>query len=495
MIRSRRPFTFAAMLAVAAPLALGACTTNRATGEQSFTAFMSEEDELRVGAEEHPKMLKEFGGAYSDAQLEALVASLGRKLAAVSELPNLQFHFTVLNDKTVNAFALPGGYVYVSRGLIALCEDEAELAGVVAHEIGHVTARHTAERYSHAVAANLGLTALGVVGSVLGVPSGVGNLASFGAQAALQSYSRSQEMQADFLGVRYMTRAGYDPHALTSFFAKLDAHTRIEAEKEGRPADNFSVMSTHPRTADRIQQAARLAETSMPKDAIRGRGPFLDKVDGVIFGEDPKQGFVRDSDFIHPDLGFRFTFPPGMRVDNTPSKVVATDGQGTTIVFDAENPKVASGMGDLRDYLRRTWGAKLALSGVEQLDINGLEAATGQARAGTNQGPRDIRLVAIRLSRDHLYRFMFVTTPQATGRMSDALRRTTYSFRGLTKEEANSILPPRIRVTSVRAGDTPATFFANMPLGRFNEAWFNALNLNVVADGLAPGERVKIVTK
>ena len=483
------------MVLMGVALATSACSTNRATGEQSFTAFMSEADEQKVGAEEHPKMLEAFGGTYDDRALAAYVRSIGQKLVAQSELPNDTFQFFVLNDDTVNAFALPGGYVYISRGLIALCEDEAELAGVIGHEIGHVTARHSAQRYSSAMAANIGMAAVSILGSVLGAPSGLGDLASFGAQAALQSYSRSQELEADSLGARYMTRAGYDPRALTNFFAKLDAETKIEAAKAGKSGENYSIMSTHPRTSERITQAARLAVENMPANPKRERELFLTQVDGLLFGKDPKEGYMKGDTFIHPEFGFRFSFPSGFQVSNGKTKLEATDGKGTVIIFDMENPNVATGMPDLTRYIDRHWAPAVGIkiTDVQSLDINGQDAATGTARADTNRGLRDIRLLAIRSARDKIYRFVFLTDPKVTSAMSEPLRRTTYSFRPLAPGETDKDKPPHIRVRTATAKDTPETLASGMPLGKYNEDWFRALNLNVLSDGLAAGERVKVV--
>lgn len=492
-IYGRLGWLFPALLSVS--MAVSGCTTNRATGEQSFTAFMSEEDEQRVGAEEHPKMLEAFGGTYDDRALQAYVSAIGKRLVAQSETPNAEFQFFVLNDDTVNAFALPGGYVYISRGLIALCEDEAELAGVIGHEIGHVTARHSAQRYSSAMATNLGLAAVSILGSVFGAPSGVGDVISYGAQAALQSYSRTQELEADSLGARYMSRVGYAPAALTDFFAKLDIQNGIEADAAGRSKDSYNIMSTHPRTADRIEQARRLAQTQTPKNAIRERSLFLTQVDGLLFGKDPKEGFLQGDTFIHPDLGFRFEFPPGFDVKNGKTNVVGNDNKGATIIFDMENPKVATGMPNLSDYIGRHWGPKSGIKpdNLERLTINGLDAATGTARVDTNKGVRDIRLLAIRGGRESLFRFAFLTDPAVTSQMSVPLRKTTYSFRLLKPGEGEDIKPPHIRLRTVKAGDTPKSFAAKMPLGKYNDEWFRALNLNVVSDGLAVGERVKVV--
>lgn len=492
-------FTRIPQLAICAIMAATAlvsgCSTNPATGEQSFTAFMDAEDEIRIGAEEHPKMLEAFGGAYDDAALTAYVNAIGQRMVAKSELPDLKFQFIVLNDDTVNAFALPGGYIYLSRGLIALAEDEAELAGVIGHEIGHVTARHSAQRYSSAMATNIGLTAVSILGSVLGAPSGLGNLASFGAQAALQSYSRSQELEADKLGVRYMTQLGYDPSALGDFFAKLHAHTEIQAKKAGKSADNFSIMQTHPRTADRISQAETLAKTETPPNPKRERGPFLSQIDGILFGKDPKEGFMKGDTFIHPELGFKFDFPPDFKVDNGKTKIEATDDKGTTIVFDMESPKVATGMSDLNDYISRHWGPQLDLKpeNIDRLTINGLPAATARASVDTNKGPHELRMLVIRAARDRLYRFIFLTTPEVTEKMSLPLRKTTYSFDVLKPGEADDYQPPRIRIKTVNSGETKSSIAAKMPFAGYNDDWFRALNLNVISDGLAAGEKVKVV--
>lgn len=471
------------------------CSTNPATGEQSFTAFMDAEDEKKIGAEEHPKMVEAFGGIYEDPALNAYVTAIGNKLAAESELPDLNFQFFILNDETVNAFALPGGYIYLSRGLIALAEDESELAGVIGHEIGHVTARHSAQRYSSAMATNIGLTAVSILGSVLGAPSGLGNLASFGAQAALQSYSRSQELEADKLGVRYMTKLGYDPAALGDFFAKLDAHTAIQAKKAGQPKDNFSIMSTHPRTSDRIEQAKVLAKTETPPNPQRKREFFLSQIDGMIFGKDPKEGFMKGDTFIHPDLGFKFDFPPGFNVNNGKSQVEATDNEGTTIIFDMENPRTAIGVKDLGQYIAQQWGPSLNIrpQNVERLTINGMAAATANTSVNTNKGPHEFRMLAIQAANDRLYRFVFLTKPEVTEKMALPLRRVTYSFDLLKPGEASGIRPPQINIKTVNSGETERSIASQMPFQDYNDDWFRTLNMNALSDGLTPGEKVKVV--
>ncbi|PIW28739.1 MAG: peptidase M48 [Rhodospirillales bacterium CG15_BIG_FIL_POST_REV_8_21_14_020_66_15] len=486
---------FLTALALLAPLLFGAaCTTNPATGEQSFTAFMSEQDELRVGAEEHPKILKDMGGEYMDPTIQTYVDWVGEKLAKVSDLPGLKFKFTVLNDPEINAFALPGGYVYITRGLIALAENEAEMAGVLAHEIGHVTARHTAQRYSAAMATNLGLLGASVLGSVFGVPADLNRVAGQIGQLYLQAYSRDQELEADMLAVRYLTRAGYDSRTLETFFRKMRQHTSITQRVRGRPDEDpaGNIMSTHPRTSDRIAQAIQLARVPPNANPRVGREDYLARIDGMLWGDSPDQGVVHGRVFEHPELRFRFEVPPGFYLINSPRQVAAHGPDRTIILFNQLNQKEAQRVGAMRSYVS-SWGGG-RLGGVERIDVNGLEAATGSARIDTSEGVRDVRLVAIRFARDRVYRFLFLTPPEATARRGEDLRRVTYSFRRLTEAEAKAVKTLKLRVRTVTPGDTPDKLANLMPLESFRLDWFMALNGLTQGDRLTPGTKVKVVT-
>jgi len=472
-----------------------ACSTNPATGEQSFTAFMSEADEARVGAEEHPKLVKESGGEYKFPQVQTYVDWVGEKLAKVSDLPDLKFKFTVLDDARINAYALPGGYVHITRGLVALAENEAEMAGVLAHEIGHVTARHTAQRYSAAMATNLGLLGASILGSVFGVPGDINRLAGQVGQIYLQSYSREQELEADMLAVRYMTRAGYDPQALESFFRKMAQHTSISQRVRGLPdtdpADN--IMSTHPRTADRIAQAIRLSNVAKADNARLGRDDYLDRINGMLWGDSPEQGVVNGRTFEHADLKFRFEVPPGFTIINTPTQVSAHGPGKAIILFNMLRKQEAQRLGDVRTYVTSWAGGRL--TNVERLTINGLNAATGAARLDTSEGSRDVRLVAIQASGEHVYRLLFLTPPHATQSLGEDLRRTTYSFRRLSDAEARAIQPLKLRVVTAAAGDTPEDLASRMPLEKFGLDWFLALNGLSPGERLKAGERIKIVAR
>ncbi len=489
MLRGLGKLFLVGMAVLVLPL-LAACETSPATGRKIFTAGMGPEDEQRLGLQEHPKILQEFGGDYvENPELTAYVTSLGNKLARTSELPNLQFTFTVLDTPIVNAFALPGGYIYITRGLLALAENEAEVAGVLAHEIGHVTARHSAERYGNTVAAGVATTLLGVL---VGGPAA--DAAGGAAGLALQSYSRDQEFEADTLGVRYLSRAGYDPKGMSSFLEKLQAHSRLEAELRGKPgeADKFDIMQTHPRTSDRIQKAAQAAGTKPVANPIVGREAYLTTIDGMLYGDNPAQGIIRNNSFLHPDLRFAFEVPESFRIINGAAAVQALGPRGTRIIFDrARDPR---GIGPAR-HIREVWASKAQLSRVETLDINGLPAATATTKIDSRSGQLDIRLVAIEYGDGTIYRFLFATTPSVTESLSVDLRRTTYSFRRLSAAEAAAIKPNRLRIHTVKRGETVSSLAAKTPFDDLPEKRFQTLNGLAPGAGLKAGEKVKLVVQ
>lgn len=493
MSRTNRGFTrLAAVLLLSAGLAgaLGACSTNPATGRQSFTGFMSEADELQIGREQHPQITAEFGGTYDDPEVARYVDSIGQFLVSTSERPDLKFTFTVLNSPVVNAFALPGGYVYVTRGLLALANSEAELAGVIGHEIGHVTARHSAQRYSQAMLANIGM-----LGVAIATGSGtLANLAGSGAQLYLQSYSRDQEFEADLLGVRYLSRATYDPQAMSSFLQNLLADSRLDAALAGQPgaADEYNIMATHPRTADRVQRAIEAAGGKPVANAMVERDIYFDKIAGMLYGDDPKEGFIRGRRFAHPTMKFEFTVPEGFRLHNSSAAVIARGPDGAGIQFDRA-PKAPGG--DLVDYLAYDWGKQISLNNLERITVNGLDGATGTARVNTSGGAADLRLVAIRYDAGTVYRFLMLTPRNLTGELSEGLRRTTYSFKKLTDAEASALKPQRIRVVTVGAGDTVASLAARMAIEDHQVERFRVLNGLSEGATLTVGQQVKLVAE
>lgn len=471
--------------ALALPL-LAACATAPGTGRTIFTGGLSEEGEADLGRQQHPKVLAEYGGAYQDPELNRYVSSIGNFLVQTSERPDLEFTFTILDTPIVNAFALPGGYVYVTRGLVALAENEAELAGVIGHEIGHVTARHTAERYGQTVAANIAGVGLGVLlGGEAAQAGGVlGGL-------LLRSYSREQEFEADLLGGRYLARAGYDTRAMAGFLEQLQAHARLEAELAGQPekADAFNIMQTHPRTTDRIEQALAQANATPVADPLVGQNVYFDKIDGMIYGDKADEGYIRGRTFAHPKLKFAFEVPAGFRLYNQSQAVVARDGDGKAAIQFDRAPRPYGGT--MTAYLTQVWGAKVRLSGVEALTVNGMPAAT----ASVSGNGKDYRLLAVRYDADTIYRFLFVSAPERTAALNRPFRETSYSFRRLSDAEAATLKPRRIAIYTVQAGDSPAKIAARMPFAEENLQRFLVLNGFTEQTTLRPGQRVKIVTE
>lgn len=492
---------FAAVLMVGSSLGLTtACTqvVNPATGKSEFTA-MSPEKELAVGKEQHPKILQQFGGTYSDAELQAYVTSIGDKLKVVSELPDQDFTFTLLNSDVVNAFALPGGYVYISRGLMALAENEAEVAGVLAHEIGHVTARHSAQRYSRGVLAQggvaLGAIAVGIFGGSEAAKLTQQALGT-GAQAYIAGYSRSQEFQSDELGVRYLTRAGYDPRAMSTFLEKLGAQSALArrlAGKEGQQDPSTSWLATHPRTPERVKRAAEEAAASAADGRV-ARDEYLRKIDGMIYGGDPEQGFVRGQEFIHPKLRFRFVAPNGYRLQNTPSAVVANNEAGQVLKFDSGKMTSTS---NVRDYLSREWAKELGiqnLSGINSFELDGLPAVSAGTSGKTEDGGQvDVRLAVVQVARDEVYRFAFLSPGGASGGQARVAKQTVESFRRLSQAEAARYQPKRIEVVQVRSGDSKARLANTMAVDDLKDQQFDVLNGLDSNEEPRPGDLIKLV--
>ncbi|MEZ5934891.1 MAG: M48 family metalloprotease [Alphaproteobacteria bacterium] len=489
-------------LALASLLALtGACTevVNPATGKTELTA-MSPEQEKAVGKEQHPQILQQFGGEYDDPKLRAYVDQIGQGLKTVSELPDLDFTFTLLNSDVVNAFALPGGYVYISRGLLALAENEAEVAGVMAHEIGHVTARHSAQRYSRGVLAQGGVT----LGAVLAGVLGGGNLAktvqqagATGAQAYLAGYSRDQEFQADDLGVRYLTRAGYDPTAMATFLEKLGRQSDLArklAGKEDAPDPSTSMFATHPRTPDRVLRAAENAAQTGAAAGRVDRDQYLQRIDGLIYGDDPSQGFVRGRQFVHPKLRFAFEAPEGFRLQNTPSAIVGGDSKGNGLKFDA----AAMRSTNMRDYMAREWAKELKIQSLRQInsfEVDGLPAASAGTSGKTKDGKTvDVGLAAIQIGQGQVYRFMFLSQGGASEAEARAAKDTVESFHLLSEAEAARFQPKRIKIAKVGAGDSTASLARRMAVEDLPELQFEVLNGLDQGQQPARGSLVKIIS-
>ncbi len=468
---------------------LSGCARNPATGSTVFTGGLTAAEERQIGRENHPKIIDEFSGEYSFEDLQAYVDGLGQKLARVSDRKDINFTFTLLNSDIVNAFATPGGYIYVTRGLVTLADNEAQLAGVLAHEIGHVAALHHARRYGSSLIAGIGVLAAGILGGEAGAKAG-----QLGAVTVLQSFSREHEYEADNLGVRYLTRAGYDPGAMAGFLRKLRAHSRLEMTRRGEDPesiDQFNYLATHPAPAARVVRAEGLAAKVAVRNARVGRDEYLTKIDGMLFGDDPSQGFLHGRNFFHPQLRFAFEVPKKFSVFNTKSAVLAFGPDKSRLIFDRAEK---SYRGSIRSYIENVWGRGKSLRDVQTRTINGLEAATARAIARTNAGSFDAKLVAYRFDDKTIYRFLFLSPRNGAAALAEAFEGTTASFRKLDEAEAEKLKPLVIDVETVRRGDTVSGFANRMPFDDFRIERFRVLNGLSDSEGLKAGERVKTVT-
>lgn len=491
---------------VLAALALAGCQhTLGQTGGQPAASVVPETSQVRSAAEQrrgdeaHRQVVSQFGGEYRDPALAAYVERIGRRLAAVTEQPGAPWTFTVLDSPTINAFAIPGGYVYVTRGLIGLAGDEAQLAGVIGHEMGHVVAGHSSLRRDRAATANLGLLA-GVIGlSVLGVdPNAAGALMDLGQAAAggyLASHSRQDELEADNLGVRYLARAGYDPHAQAEFLDRLRAWETLRAQIAGEAYDPNRVdfFSSHPATAQRTRQAIALAQGVTAFGDERGAERYLAAIDGMVWGDSARQGFVRGRSFSHTELGFTFTVPPGFTIRNAADRVAAEGPRGARFIFDAGRDPG----GPLTDYIARVWAPAIArsqrtgqLAGLSGGRINGLEAARAVLPVELGGRVHEALLVAVRLG-GRVYRVTGLA-PRGSG-MLGPLEAAAMSFRRLSDAEAAALSEKRLRVVTVQPGDTVERLARRMNVEGHHAEQFRVLNGLAPGEPLRRGQRVKLV--
>jgi len=439
---------------------------------------------------QHPQLLAEFGGAETGAR-GAYVESVGRRVAATSGLPSQALRFTALNSAVENAFALPGGYVYVTRQLMSLMNDEAELGFVLGHETGHIAGRHAQARESVSRRNSI----LGVLGAVLGSAVGssaVGNLLSQGAQLRTLSFSRDQEYQADTLGIRYLSAAGYDPLASSSMLAALSRSSALEARVQGRSSRSTPEWAqTHPLNENRLRQAATLAQRTPRAGAgLRNRDAYLAQIDGLIVDDDPAQGVIDGRSFTHPDLRLQFAVPAGYQMQNG-TRAVTIAGSGGQAQFSTGRFD-----GDFNGYIGQviyglTQGrAQVALSPLQRTTINGLPAGFVTGRAQTSSGVVDLSVMAYQFDRDTAYHFVMLTRG---GQGMQPFASMLNSLRRISPTEAAAIRPRVIDVVTVRSGDTAASLGSRMAYRDYRVERFLSLNGLTGGAALAPGQKVKLV--
>ncbi|MBB5985827.1 M48 family metalloprotease [Sphingobium lignivorans] len=478
-------------------LVAGCAATGTGTAQRQIqTATSMSQNEKAQGAKAHPELLAEFGGLYSGPQA-AYVTSVGKRIAVQSSLSSQQNDFTIslLNSRVNNAFAIPGGYVYVTRQLMALMNDEAELAGVLGHEVGHVAAQHSQRRQSAATRNSiLGMLGQVLVGAVAG-DSGLGQLLQrgigTGAQLLTLKFSRSQEYEADDLGIRYLASAGYDPKALSSMLASLAAQNTLDGQIGGQGSTVPEWASTHPDPASRVRRALTNAQATRSTSSLRNASTFLQNLDGMLYDDDPKEGIVSGREFIHPTFKLKFTAPSGFTIQNG-TNAVSIVGQSGQAQFTG-----TSFSGDLDAYVQNVFG-QLAGQGqrpsiaVRRTTINGLQTASGAASMTNSQGARlDVTVVAYQFGPSTAYHFVVVTPAgQGLGNLSPLVS----SVARLSDTEAGSVKPRRVRLVTVRAGDTAQSIASRLAYSDHKLERFLVLNALQANSRLEPGRRVKIIT-
>jgi len=451
--------------------------------------------EAQQGAEFHPKLLAQFGGAMQGSQAQ-YVESVGKNIAVQSGLGNARESFTVslLNSPVNNAFAVPGGYIYTTRQLVTLMNNEAELAAVLGHEVGHVAARHSQRRQQRAQRNSI-LGVLGAIGSSIllggtGLEDTVSRGFLQGSQILTLRFSRSQELEADDLGILYLTRAGYDPQAMGTVLASLAAQNQLDAQLQGRPDARIPEWaSTHPDPASRVRRALDAAQ-GLP-GSVTNRDTFLSRIDGLRYGDDPAQGVIEGSQFIHPDLRLKFTAPQGFYMVNS-TTAVSINGQGGQAQLT-----LAPYSGDLQSYVRQQFAAlggdqqRLEPQTMERTTVNGLPAVYGQARVSNGQQQVDVTIFAYEFSNDRAYHFAAITP---AGR-SNTFASMFQSMRRISQAEANQVIPRRLDVVTVQRGDTIAGLARRMAYDRGQVERFRVLNALGSGDQLIAGQKVKLVVR
>jgi predicted Zn-dependent protease len=450
--------------------------------------------EAQQGAEFHPKLLAEFGGAMTGSQAQ-YVEQVGKNISVHSGLGNARQDFTVtlVNSSVNNAFAVPGGYVYSTRQLVGLMNNEAELAAVLGHEVGHVAARHSQRRQAAAQRNSLLGTAGAILSGILLGSNPVGETLSRGflqgSQMLTLKFSRSQELEADELGIQYLTSAGYDPAAMSTVLASLAAQNSLDAQLQGRgDASIPEWASTHPDPASRVRTAAAKAQGL--SGGVVNRETFLSRIDGLLYGDDPAQGVIEGNQFIHPELGMAFTAPQGFYMVNG-TRAVSINGQSGRAQMT-----LAQYGGDLNGYVNNVFAAlggeqQLRPQSVQRTTVNGIPAAYGTARVNSGQNQVDLVVFAYEFAPNRAYHFQVIAPAGQANTFSSMFQ----SMRKISQSEAAGVVPRKIDVVTVQRGDTVSSLARRMAYTSGQEARFRVLNGLGSSGQLQAGQKVKLVVR
>lgn len=466
-------------------LIINSCAKNPVTGKRDFM-LLSTEQEIALGKESDPEIVATFG-LYEDEALQRFITTKGKEMAAVSHRPELPYEFKIIDSPIVNAFAVPGGYVYFTRGIMAHFNNEAEFAGVLGHEIGHITARHSAKQYSNAALAQFGLLAGSVISPEF---AQVAELAGTGVQLLFLKFGRDAESQSDKLGVAYSTKIGYDAREMAGFFETL---SRLGDQSGASEIPTF--LSTHPDPANREAKVAREAENWRRKSGVASlevnRDSYLRMIDGIVYGEDPKQGFIENDRFYHPVLQFQFPLPGQWQVQNTPQQVQMVDPGGNALMllrFAEGGSLEAAAEGVLRNF-------QLTLVESTSRQVNGLPAIAMVADQ-QQQGQQALRtlIYVIQHGGNH-YAIIGATSSSAFNSYARLFQNTMEGFGPLNDPDKLNRQPERVRIKTISSNGTLGQALSRLgvPSGRMEE--HAVLNGMTLGDAVERGMLIKVVER
>jgi predicted Zn-dependent protease len=449
---------------ISATLTFSTCSTNPVTGKKQLV-LMSEAQEIAMGQEADPQIVAEYG-LYEDRALQSFITEKGNAMAAISHRPNLKYEFKIVDSEILNAFAVPGGYVYFTRGIMAHFNNEAEFAGVLGHEIGHITARHSVVQQSKQVFGQIGLIGAMIVKPELGR---FAEQASQGLGLMFLKFGRDAERESDRLGVEYSSKVNYDAKEMAGFFNTL---ARQGASSGAGELPDF--LSTHPNPGDRNVAVSRLATEWKQKLNLNNpeinRDSYLRRIDGIIIGEDPKQGFTERNVFYHPSLKFQFNVPNSWRVQNSPQKVQMAPQDGQALMFLALSPSKT--LDEARNTVLQQNNLQLVDSRL--LSINGLNAVV--LVADTKQDPRQQQAALRTLSylidyNGTIYHMLGVSAVSTFSNYNGAFTNAMQSFKVLTDPEMLNRRPERVRIKTVAVNSSfeEAMRYFKMPNARIEE--------------------------
>lgn len=446
-----RRLAFAATgLSLTLSVTLAGCARNPVTGRSEFS-LVSESQEIEMGRSAAQDVATSIG-YYDNSKVQAYVAGIGKKMAAASERPNLPWEFHVVDDASVNAFALPGGFIFITRGLMTHVNNEAELATVIGHEIGHVTAKHSVRQMSNAQLATLGLGIGSLVSEDLARVAGA---ASQGLGLLFLKFGRDAETQADDLGFKYALRDNYDVREMASVFQTLG---RVGERAGGGKLPEW--LATHPDPENRVARTRQRLDTLQQSlgNTVERREEYLKLIEGMTFGADPRQGYFDGNRFLHPDLRFQLTFPEGWQTQNTPQAVVAVSKEQDAIVqlslAGKSTPEAAAQQFLSQQGVQAGQGSRS--------NINGFPAATSYFTAQTGQGSVQGIVSFISLG-GTTYGLLGYSPAARFGTYDNVLQRTIKSFSELKDQSALNVKPARVELVKLTSAMTLAEFNARYP--------------------------------